>query len=112
MERTIKVRICDMPHRGQPVEATTTVTIGLNGEAKKLDLCRQHHTDFNRATRTFLKAIDQQLTDTKPTKPKRQSAKRDSHAADIRAWARKHDIEVPERGRIPRAITDQYVASL
>ncbi len=30
------------------------------------------------------------------------------HSADIRAWAKAHDIQVSDRGRIPASVTGQY----
>jgi Lsr2 len=34
-----------------------------------------------------------------------------SDAAAVREWARANNIKVPERGRIPQAVRDQYAAS-
>lgn len=32
-------------------------------------------------------------------------------AADVRAWAREHDIDVPSMGRLPAALVEQYKAA-
>jgi len=40
-------------------------------------------------------------------RPARPASARE-HSADIRAWAKAHDIQVSDRGRIPASVIEQY----
>jgi hypothetical protein len=40
-------------------------------------------------------------------RPARPGSARE-HSADIRAWAKAHDIQVSDRGRIPASVIEQY----
>jgi hypothetical protein len=42
---------------------------------------------------------------------RRGSGRGTSDAASVREWARANNIEVPERGRIPQTVRDQYAAA-
>ena len=41
----------------------------------------------------------------------RRATERDYDIADLREWAAKKKIKVPARGRVPRAIVEQYKAA-
>lgn len=42
---------------------------------------------------------------------RRSSGRSGSDAAAVREWARANNIQVPERGRIPQTVRDQYAAA-
>ncbi|MFI6536710.1 histone-like nucleoid-structuring protein Lsr2 [Nonomuraea sp. NPDC050547] len=59
---------------------------------------------------------EQLVTDREQAKPLGVGTKRTSSVSReqdraIRAWAKAHNIPVNERGRIPRAVHDQYKAA-
>jgi hypothetical protein len=41
----------------------------------------------------------------------RARSERDFDMAALRAWARSNNVEVPQRGRIPQSVVDQYKAA-
>jgi hypothetical protein len=94
---------------GKP--AKETVTFSLDGVAYEIDL---NTKNADKLRKTFTPYVEKaRKTGTRrPGRSDRRTGVRSTHhrdrAAQIRAWAKQHDIGVNERGRIPSRITDAY----
>ncbi|WP_225825646.1 Lsr2 dimerization domain-containing protein [Streptomyces naphthomycinicus] len=55
-----------------------------------------------------LEAIRARKGELEPAKPKKRKTPRDYDAAMVRAWAREHGVDCPERGRVPKAVVDAW----
>jgi hypothetical protein len=104
---TVDVLIDDLD--GSP--AVETIRLGWNGEWRELDLSKRNVASL---ARTFDKywhvgrpvAPSTRNRRRRPTRSAAPKATRDPKV--IRAWAAENGITVPARGRIPRAVEDQY----
>lgn len=78
-------------------DAAETVTFGLDGDIYEVDLSEVNAKEI----REFLgKYIE--------VGRRRGKSGKASDAAQIRAWAREQGIEVPDRGRIPGPVREQW----
>lgn len=89
--------------------ADETVKFGLGGSDYEIDLSTENASAFRGRIAPYIEHARKSAAG-----PRRQA----SHAAggrersgDIRAWAKKHGIEVSERGRIPASVIEQYQAA-
>src|SRR3954447_9794038 len=97
-------------------EASVTVRIGWNGEWRELDLNEKNEA-------ALAKAIDKYWDRGRTWSPggsattarrrarsssPRSAPGRDYDIADLREWAGRKGIRVPQRGRIPRDVVAQY----
>ena len=106
MIHTTVAVICDLCEKPDASELRFTV----QGKALTLDLCDSHRQQWNAALGPFIGGA-------RPA-PKRvgytaHRVDRPSNGATydiagLRAWAAAHDVVVPQRGRIPQTIRDQY----
>lgn len=100
-------------------DATDTVEFGLDGKYFEIDLSEENAQRLRDALQAFIAAA-RQVRISKPGRgPKRgavaggstaTTADREQNQA-MRRWAREHDIEVNERGRIPQRVQDAYHAN-
>lgn len=96
---------------GKP--AKETVTFSLDGVAYEIDL---NTKNADKLRRTFTPYVEKaRKTGTRrPGQSGRRMGARSTHhrdrAAQIRAWAKQHGIDVNERGRIPSRIAEAYEA--
>lgn len=56
-----------------------------------------------------LAALEQRAAELQPSRPRRSSPSYD--AAAVRAWAASQGIACPQKGRVPRAVVDQWRAA-
>lgn len=89
--------------------ADETVRFGFDGTDYEIDLNDRNARAFRDQLHPFIDNA---------RKASRGLARRASRTAaarqrsgDIRAWAKDHDIEVSDRGRIPTSVIDQYRAA-
>jgi hypothetical protein len=91
-------------------KATETVSFSIDGVAYEIDLSAKNA----KAIRADIAKWSESARKAKRTagKPRRAaSAKPSGEAAAIREWAAASGIAVPARGRIPKAIAEQYAAA-
>jgi hypothetical protein len=96
--------------------ATETVSFAIDGKTYEIDLSKKNA----KALRTDLENWAQHARKARGTRGARRGTRRRSAApvakpstesATVRAWANEKGIGVPARGRIPRAVLDQYHAA-
>src|SRR4051794_6250181 len=88
-------------------EATQTVTFGYSGKSYEIDLNDKNAEKLNKALAPFIAAG--RRTGAAPSKSSSKTG-RDWNIVELREWAGKKKIDVPQRGRIPQSIVDQYKA--
>jgi nucleoid-associated protein Lsr2 len=115
-------------------DAVETVSFGLDGTTYEIDLSKRNATAMRRVFERYVTAARPSPGSKSPTTrrrgaaatarrsaPKRGAAKptavkrsaastRDYDLVALREWAGANDVVVPSRGRIPRAVVDQYKA--
>lgn len=91
------------PGRGE------TVTFALDGQAYEIDLTGEHATELRHALRRYTDAA--RKTGATPGRRAGRNTQRRPDTAAIRAWAREHGHQVPDRGRIPSAVLAAYTAA-
>lgn len=92
-------------------EADETVTFALDGITYEIDLSDKNAQSMRDA---FGKYIDagRKVSGSRSSSPRRAAAaKRDYDPKAVRAWAASNKVTVPERGRIPAEVIDQYKAA-
>ena len=107
--------IDDLDGRG----AAETVLFALDGTSYEIDLSKKNAAAFRKSLQRYVGAGRRQ-GGSRPA-PQRQAEKkasangakpkRDFDLAQLREWAGANGVEVPSRGRIPRAVVEQYKAS-
>lgn len=88
--------------------AESTVTFGLDGATYEIDLSKKNAKRLRDALTEFVDA------GRKVSKGSgRRTAKKGSgtNSAEVREWARSNGYEVPDRGRVPREITEAFEAA-
>lgn len=82
----------------------STVHFAFDGVAYTIDLTHTNKTEMRRT-------LDRYLRNATPVDGPRRQVTRLSDAKVVRAWARQHGYEVPERGAIPPAVQEAYDAA-
>ena len=95
-------------------DAVETVSFALDGVDYEIDLSEKHAGELRNAVSLY-------IGHGRRTGGRRRSGRRSSgsaaanhdgaSAADIRAWAREHGYEVPERGRVSAEVREAYAAA-
>ncbi len=91
-----------------------TVTFGFQGVAYSIDLSQKSLDKLTKALAPFIENATRPRGAARPTAGKgRATAKpaRPYEISDLREWAGKNKISVPQRGRIPAAVVEQYLAA-
>ena len=86
------------------------VTLTLNGTSVQLDLTVAEEQTLVDLLTPYLSA-GRRITMGRAKNTRRQTTPGVDTKA-VRAWAQQHGITVPERGRIPRAVVEQYRAGI
>lgn len=103
-----KVQVTMTDDLNPDVEATQTIAFSLDGTAYEIDLGDENAASMRDALALYVGAARRV-----------QGAARRTPAAprtgpdpkEVRAWALKQKIEVPERGRLPREVIEKYEAA-
>lgn len=95
--------VCDLDEN----EAAGTTRLAVDNRHYRLDLCEEH---ANHLAGTLAPFLDVATRDTGNGQPKPR-ASRNGQAKQIRQWARDNGIQIPDRGRIPADIVQQYQAT-
>jgi hypothetical protein len=98
-------------------EAAESVSFGLDGTTYEIDLSKKNAAAFRKVLDRYVKAARRSASSGRPSRRRSTpsasaagagKAKRDYDISQLREWAGEHDIAVPARGRIPRAVVEQY----
>jgi hypothetical protein len=87
-------------------DASETVSFALDGVDYEIDLSDEHAAQLRDALALY-------IGHGRRTGGRRRSGRKSGgpSAADIRAWAREHGYEVPERGRVSADVREAYAAA-
>jgi hypothetical protein len=97
-------------------KAVETVTFGLDGQRYEIDLGKRNADRLRAALAPYIEA-GRRLVASQAGRGRRTQyvvQHRVDVAADpraVRAWARANRITIPERGRIPASVIEQYHAA-
>jgi Lsr2 len=89
--------------------AAETVRFGLGAAEYEIDLSAANAGRFRSQLAPFI-GHARKTGRGQRSRPARTAATRQD-SAEIRAWAKKHGIEVSDRGRIPASVTEQFEAA-
>lgn len=92
-------------------EASLTRRFTIDGRTYRIDLSAKNSEKLDKAIAPFIENATVEGSRRGNAKAA-SSPKRDYDLAALRAWAAKHRVEVPSRGRIPAATVEKYKASL
>lgn len=111
-QKIITELLCDM-HNDDTTPALDTISYTWAGTALELDVCQKHADDMDKKIAPFV-ALSRRVTgsNVRGIKSGVKFARKPSDAAKVREWARGQGIPVPDRGRMPVAITEQYAAAM
>jgi len=88
----------------------STITFGLDGVAYSIDLGPKNEKKLRDALAPFVSHATRQRGGA-VTRGATKRNDREFDIAALRAWAAREGIAVPQRGRIPGAVVDQYRAA-
>lgn len=120
-EETTTVRTDDLERvHGRRVEGAATVTFEYDGQRFEIDLTPENKAAWDEIMAPYLEAARRARTSGRPkrsanpmpgTGRKARRASRETPIA-IREWARRNNIVLSDRGRIPDAVKDRFYAAL
>lgn len=92
-------------------DADRSVQFSLDGSSYEIDLSKENAAKFEKALAPYIeKATKIPAARAAGARAKRTASGR-SKAAEVRAWAKEQGIAVPDRGRVPNDILEQYDAA-
>ncbi len=103
-EKTLVVFTDDIDGKEYSQEEIETITFALDGKSYEIDLNAEHADELRSALDHYIShartAARRSTTENRPTVQVDPKA--------VRMWARKERIDVPARGRIPKAVLDKF----
>jgi hypothetical protein len=111
MAQKISYNLVDDIDGGKAVE---TVAFALDGQTYEIDLGKRNADRLRAALSPYIESARRLVKTKGPGRSRMVVQRRVDVAADpraVRAWARANRISVPERGRIPASIIEQYRAA-
>lgn len=105
MRKTQIILIDDVD--GSP--ADRTIQFSLNGSAFEIDLSEANAQRLEKAMAPFVEKASKVTR--AASKGKRPAAGGRSFSQSVRLWAKEQGITVPDRGRVPNEVIDQYNAA-
>jgi len=106
--------------------ATETVKFSLDDKTYQIDLNKENAAELREAFKKYIDAGRKTAGGKRPAKkpkapskavsgvpstPAKPRRKRSKEPKKIREWAREQGLTVPDRGRVPKAISDAYEES-
>jgi hypothetical protein len=92
-----------------------TVTFGFQGVSYSIDLAQKNLDKLTKLLTPFIENATRQrgaaLSVAGGKRRTKAKAERPYEISDLREWAGKNKIKVPQRGRIPAAVVEQYLAA-
>lgn len=89
-------------------EAVDTILFGLDGTNYEIDLSVEHADEFRDFMAKYVGAARKGQAPSLRARTGSAPRSTNSEAATIRTWARENGITVPERGRLPLDVVEQY----
>jgi hypothetical protein len=111
MARRVSYNLVDDIDGGKAAE---TVTFGIDDQTYEIDLNKRNADRLRAALAPYVEAGRRMIKTKGRGRSRLVVQRRVDVAADpraVRAWARANRISVPERGRIPASVTEQYHAA-
>jgi hypothetical protein len=87
-----------------------TIAFALGGASYEIDLSPSNADTLREALAPFTTA-GRLVANTDKGRPAGRARARTGQAATVRAWARDNGYTVPDRGRLPKDVTDAYAAA-
>lgn len=106
MAQKIEVRLVDDIDGG---EADRTIQFAFEGYAYEIDLSESNAKKMLEALKPYVDAARRQGSQRRSSSARRSSS--DTDAKQVRAWAEKHGVDVPARGRIPNSVVESFKAA-
>ena len=97
---------------GEPDAVTYVITV--NGQGVEIDLAPKSQDKLMKALEPFWKVgspAEYGVTRTMRARKRPTTDERGYDLAELKAWAARTGVELPQRGRIPRDIVDQFLRS-
>lgn len=91
--------------------ADRTVQFGFDGTHYEIDLSDANVAKLEEALAPFIEKATKVSSARAAGGRARRTASGRSKAAEVRAWAKEQGIAVPDRGRVPNDILEQYEAA-
>lgn len=88
-------------------EGAKTLKFGLDGTNYEIDLSEPNAAGLRASLAPFVAAGRKVTT---PGGRASRQVKTGIDPAEVRAWARSHDIDIADRGRVPNALTEAFKA--
>ncbi len=92
-------------------EADETVKFGLDGVQYEIDLSKDNAAKLREALQPYVKAGRRAGRQVVTSRRRAAQAVDRAQNKAIREWARKHNLKISDRGRIPEYVLAQYHAS-
>ena len=92
-------------------EAEGTVLFGLDGTDYEIDLSTGHAKKLRSALARYIEASRRVAGTTRATHNGHKAPASGVSNTEVRIWAKAHDLEVKDRGRIPADVIAQYRAA-
>lgn len=91
-------------------EADETVSFGIDGSSYEIDLSSSNAKRLREELAPFIEAARRVPSRRSAPKIKQRTVLSRERSAQIRAWAQQQGKQISERGRIPKAIVEEYEA--
>ena len=110
-QRVQVLLVCDL--HGDETPAGETVEFGIDGSTYEIDVCEQHAGELRDRLAAYVGVARRAGGRSASAGSSRAGRRRrrssgSGEAARIREWARSQGLAVPERGRIPAELAEQY----
>ena len=93
-------------------DADGTVLFGLDGTQYEIDLNTSHAKELRTALARYIDASRKVTSTARRTGQSARKAPADGISnTEVRIWAKAHDLEVKDRGRVPADVLAQYQAA-
>lgn len=110
MAQTVKVTLIDDI---DGTEASESIDFSLDGIAWNIDLNAEHAKSLRETLMPYISSGRRVNTRQKPTSGRQKpSAGSGVDVAAVRAWAASNNVALPARGRLPRAVVEQFQAAM
>lgn len=112
-QKIITELLCDM-HDDGTTPALHTITFEWNGSALEIDVCQKHHDSIEKSITPTIEKARRVTSNVRPISSGKKYTRtpKSPEAVKVREWARAQGMTMPDRGRIPNAISEQYAAAM
>ena len=89
-------------------EGARTVSFGFQGKDYQIDLTEEHEAELREILTPYIDKGRPAPRRTRTTSGKSRASSQRAERASIRTWAEEQGMDVPRRGRLPRAVIEAY----